>query len=121
MTNAAVWFDIFTLDFDRAVKFYSTILGQDIEVREFNGKNLGFFPIQDNGVGGTIVPPGEDLPSSDGTCIYLNVEGRIDEALEKLEPAGGKILNPKVFVPDFGWIAHIIDSEGNRVGLHSSS
>lgn len=119
MANVINWFDIPTLDFDRAVKFYSTILGAEIKLVPMGNSTVGLFPMDGEGVGGNLNQPGEDLPSVDGTCVYLNVDGRIDEVLEQVEIAGGKILNPKDSLPDVGWIAHIIDTEGNKVGLHS--
>ncbi len=122
VTNAVVWFDLPTADFERAVGFYSTILGEDIRVDEMEGKSYGFFPMVGmEGAGGALVPPGpENHPSENGTRVYLSCEGKIDTVLSRVEAAGGKIIDPKSFMEGAGWIAMIRDTEGNIVGLHSS-
>ena len=121
MRNAIVWFDIPTADFDRAVSFYSTILGEPINVSEHMGEKLGFFRMDpEGGVGGDLVPPGGDnMPSKTGTRVYLNCEGKLDEVISRVEPAGGKVVHPKFSIGEPGWIAFIEDTEGNIVGLHS--
>jgi len=52
--------------------------------------------------------------------IYLNAAPKIDDALARVAKAGGKVVLPKTALPgDMGFYAHMIDSEGNRVGLHA--
>jgi predicted enzyme related to lactoylglutathione lyase len=83
MKNAIAWFDIPTEDFDRAVKFYSEILGSNIRVDTFMDQKLGFFPMEGTkGVGGDLVPPGMgNTPCANGTRPYLSCERIIDEVL----------------------------------------
>lgn len=123
MRNVITWFDLPTADFDRAVKFYSDILGTPINVGDHMGQKLGFFPMEEKEgvVGGALIPSGMGLkPSSEGTRVYLNCEGKLDEMLSRVEGAGGKIIKPKFHIGEPGWIAIIQDSEGNTVVLHSS-
>ena len=121
MTNVVVWFDVPTNDFDRGVKFYSDILGAPVRVQEYEGQKLGFFPMEGEGSGGDIVPPGfGNNPSSTGTRIYLNCEGKLDEVLRRVEKSGGKVVQQPFQIPD-GRIAVIEDTEGNTVGLHSTT
>jgi predicted enzyme related to lactoylglutathione lyase len=121
MKNVITWFDIPTEDFDRAVKFYSAILGKEIRVDTFGGQKLGFFPMDGmEGVGGDLVPPGMgNKPCANGTRVYFSCEGMIDEVIGRIEKAGGKIITPKFKMGDAGWIAIILDTEGNSFGLHS--
>jgi uncharacterized protein len=121
-TNIVVWFDIPTDNFDRAVKFYSDILGTPIKVDTFMGQKLGFFPMEP-GSGGDIVPPNPNhKPSSQGTRIYLNCADKLDEVASRVAKAGGKILQPKFAIGEnMGYIVMIADSEGNHVGLHGSN
>jgi predicted enzyme related to lactoylglutathione lyase len=123
MKNVVSWFDIPTEDFDRAVKFYSEILGKEVRVDSFMGQKLGFFPMDGReGVGGDIVPPGMgNKPCACGTRVYFSCEGVLDEVIARVEKAGGKIVMPKSKIGEAGWIAMILDSEGNSVGLHSFS
>lgn len=122
MDNVIVWFDVPTLDFDRAIKFYSAVLDKEIKPETFQGEKLAFFPMQPKsmGVGGDIMPPSPDFkPSTEGTKVHFSVEGRIDDALAKAEAMGGQIVRPKFMMPDVGYLAMIKDTEGNIVGLHS--
>jgi uncharacterized protein len=120
MKNAIIWFDIPTEDFDRAVKFYSDILGQEIRVDTFMGQKLGFFPMDGlEGVGGALVLPRWAKPCANGTRVYLSCQGIIDDVIGRVEKSGGKIIAPKFELGDRGWIAIIMDTEGNTVGLHS--
>ncbi len=120
MKSAIEWFDIPTSDFDRALKFYSTILGEQLKVTDYQGQKLGFFPMDQNGdVGGDLVPPNpEHVPSDKGSRVYLNCDGKLDEVLGRVEKAGGRIVRPKFSIPDAD-IAMIRDTEGNVVGLSS--
>jgi len=120
MANAVVWFDIPSLDFDRAVKFYSDILGVPITVDTSMGMKLGMFSMEREGVGGDITPPDpSNRPSSMGTRVYLNCEGKLDEVAGRVVKAGGKIIMPKFSIGENGNIVMIADTEGNTVGLHS--
>lgn len=121
MKDAISWFDIPTEDFDRAVKFYSAILGKEVRVDTYMGQKLGFFPMEGReGVGGDLVPPGlGNKPCTNGTRVYLSCEGILDEVIGRVERAGGKIVEPKFKIGEMGWIALIMDTEGNTIGLHS--
>jgi predicted enzyme related to lactoylglutathione lyase len=122
--NVINWFQIPTLDLKRAAKFYSTILGVDVAISDFNGSTMGFFPmvggVNDSGVGGCLMSPiKDDAPSKVGTTVFLACDGQLDVVISKVVSAGGKILMPKTHIGDPGYMAVIEDSEGNRVGLHS--
>ena len=118
MKSAIEWFDIPTANFDRALKFYSTILGEELKVTDYQGQKLGFFPMDQNGeVGGDLVPPSPDFkPSDQGSRVYLNCDGKLDEVIGRVQKAGGKIVRPKFSIPDAD-LAIIRDTEGNVVGL----
>ncbi len=125
--NVISWFHIPTADFNRAVKFYSTILGNPINVMDFNGQKMGFFPMSggpdSDGVGGSLMPPvtHDWQPPQNGTQVFLSCEGVMDAVLGRVEKAGGKILVPRTAMGDPGYFAFIQDTEGNKVGLHSKS
>ncbi len=120
MSNVITWFEIPTSDFDRAVKFYSTILGKEIDVNDRMGQTRGVFPKDGEGAGGDLIPPGNgQYPSATGTRVSLNCEGILDEVIGRVEAAGGHVLQPKMSLGEPGWVAVISDSEGNTVGLHS--
>jgi len=123
MKNAINWFEIPVTDYERAKKFYGTIL--DLEITDYHmpEKNMkyGMFPhdMENNGVGGAIVQMKEMNPSTDGSTVYLNGGDNLNVALGKVEAAGGQVVMPKTDIDENGFIAQFIDTEGNRVALHS--
>jgi len=119
MPNHIVWVDIPVLKLDRAIRFYSAVMGVQIEKVEYPGMSLGSFPHKDGEAAGCLFVSETVKPSAGGPLVYLNVHGRIDEAIEAVEPSGGKIVEPKESIGPFGFRAVILDTEGNRIALHS--
>jgi uncharacterized protein len=124
-TNVLTWFEIPVTDIDRARQFYETIL--DIEmVKRVDGKDEAvFFPhdptiIQATSgrITGVLSKTERNSPSANGTLVYINASPRIQQVLDKVAAAGGKILSPAISMPA-GFIAIILDTEGNRIGLHA--
>ncbi len=121
MANVIHWFEIPSKNFDRACTFYGKIMEWEIQkINHENGIKYGFLPIgtQDE-VGGAIVHGEGFTPSSKGSLIYLNAGADLSIALSKVEKAGGKILKPKTSIGENGYMAQFIDTEGNRMALHS--
>jgi hypothetical protein len=120
MTNAINWFEIPVDDFVRAKKFYETIFGAEILEMPFPNGTYGMLPCDmQNGVGGGLVKGEGYTPSDKGTIVYLNGGEDLSIPLSKIEQSGGKILMPKTSLGENGFMAHFIDTEGNRVALHS--
>ncbi len=119
--SALTWFEIPCADFDRARRFYETILDAPMPVRAFGGAQIAMFPYAGGGVGGCIDAGSDAKPGDAGTVIYLDVEGRFDRTLELVEQAGGRIVSPKTHLPEIGFVAQVLDSEGNRVGVHAKT
>jgi uncharacterized protein len=119
MANQIVWCDIPVSDLDRAIKFYSAVLGQDVKKQDLPGMTIGILPHNDGEVGGCLFASPEAKPSDAGVMIYVNAGGRLDDALAAVTSNGGKILQPKHPIGPFGFRAIVLDSEGNRIALHS--
>jgi len=119
MANQIVWCDIPVSDLDRAIKFYSAVLGQDVKKQEFPGTLMGILPHNDGEVGACLFTSADEKPTESGAMIYLNANGRLDEALSAVTRNGGKIVQPKHPIGPFGFRAIVLDSEGNRIALHS--
>jgi predicted enzyme related to lactoylglutathione lyase len=119
MANQCVWFDIPVLDLDRAIKFYSAMLGTPVKKEQFPGMTFGLLPHQGEEVGGCLCVMENVKPSAQGPLLYLNAEGRLDQALAATQSNGGKVLQPKHQIGPYGFRAIILDSEGNRIALHS--
>lgn len=120
MANTVVWFDVPCLDLDRAVKFYSAVLGKTVKKESFPGMSIGVFPHEGHDVGGCLFTKTEEKPSPYGPLLYLNAQGRLDDAIAAVEPNGGKVLQAKHQIGPHGYRAIILDSEGNRLALHSA-
>lgn len=121
--NAISWFEIPATDLDRATKFYEVIFGVTLFPMDLPNIKMRMFPLEDMmGVGGAVVDSGgfHKPSSSDGPLIYLNGNPDVQQVLDKVEAAGGSIMLPKTEIsPEYGFMAVIIDTEGNRIGLHS--
>ena len=80
---------------------------------------FGLLPHEGQSVGGCLVVTPDNPPSDHGILVYLNCDGRLDEAIAAVAPGGGEVLQEKHQIGPHGWRAVIRDSEGNRVALHS--
>ena len=119
MANQFVWVDIPVLKLDRAIRFYSALIGMEVEKNEYPGMTIGTFPHKDGEAGGCLYISETVKPSADGPLVYLNVHGRLDEALEAATATGGTVLQPKEPIGPYGYRAVVLDTEGNRIALHS--
>ena len=124
MKSAISWFEIPATDLDRAQKFYETIFSFSMIPLEMDKFRMQMFPIdnQMEGIGGALVNVQDFYKSSatDGVLIYLNANPDVQNVLDNVEKAGGKISVPKTEIsPEYGFMAVILDTEGNRIGLHS--
>ena len=120
--NALSWFEIHAADFDRARTFYQTILDERLEESPMPGGRMAMFSFDlESGVGGAVTKMEGCAPGGAGTIVYLNVDGKLDAVLSRIPKAGGKIVRERMPIPPHGFIALFQDSEGNTVGLHSTS
>lgn len=121
-TPALCWFEIPTADFDRAKAFYEALLGSPIERMEMGPVTMGFLPPVDGATTGAIVHADENKPSAEGVTVYFSGGDDLTEVLNRVEPAGGTVVVPKTEIGEgFGFFALFMDTEGNRVGLHSNT
>jgi len=121
--NPVVWFEIYVNDLDRAVSFYENVLlirfedksdlsNDTIQMKRFPGD------MENYGAGGALAKVDDIEPSSGGSIIYFGCED-CKEPESRVEPNGGKILQPKMSIGKNGFISIIMDSEGNSIGFHS--
>ncbi len=118
--HAISWFEIPVTDFARAKAFYEAVLVRPVEVMTMGPSTMGFLSTSPDAVGGAIVHGDGTAPSQSGTLVYLNGGDDLAAMLARVEPAGGQVAVPKTEIGNgFGFFAHFVDTEGNRVGLHS--
>lgn len=123
-SNILGWFEIPVADMDRAIKFYQTVFNIELAHQPFGELDMAWFPFTPNGSGaaGSLVYHKEFYkPSTDGTLVYLMSQtGDLSDELSRIEGAGGQVLVPKTLIAEnYGYMAVFLDSEGNRVALHS--
>lgn len=113
------WFEIPALNLYRAVAFYNYIYKIKMETMETHGYSMALFPA-DNGIGGAIVVGEGSIPSATGTLVYLNAGKDLAPVLARVEEAGGRVILAKTLISEEdGYFALFIDTEGNKLALHS--
>lgn len=119
--HALNWFEIHAANLQRAKRFYETILQismEEVKLGEMTEALFSFDRTQ-GGIGGSILESNTPPPGGGGTLIYLNVDGDLDEVLNRVSGAGGTVTKPRTAIGPYGFIGIIKDTEGNSIGLHS--
>jgi len=124
-TNVLTWFEIPVTDINRAKTFYETILDIEMVKRADGNDESVFFPYNpkviqatSGRVTGVLSKTDRNSPSNHGTMVYINASPDLQAVVDRVKPAGGKIIVPRMEIPA-GVIAIIVDSEGNKIGLHA--
>ena len=117
--HTIAWVDIPVIDLNRAVVFYEAVLAEPVQKKSEHGFEFGLLPHFDDNVSGCLCVMNDRQPSRDGFLVYLNVEGRLTEALDAVRAAGQEVLVEKEQVGPYGHRAIILDTEGNAVALYS--
>jgi len=123
VANQVVWFDMPVTDLDRSIRFYEAVLGAAPHREQVSGFSFAVLPHEEGGVSGCLTPAGDggsqNRPSDHGPLLYFNCQGRLEDAIAAVVPNGGKVLQPKHPIGPYGFRALVLDSEGNRIALHS--
>lgn len=118
--NRIVWVDIPVADLSRAAAFYRSVLKCEVHTQESDESS--FCVIASNGGNsGCLILNESQAEGSNGVLIYLNVEGRIRDAITQAELNGGKVIQRIHTIHPHGFRAIVLDSEGNRIALHSTT
>ncbi len=128
-SNMVSWFEVPVTDMQRAVKFYSEVFNIKIAIHEMGPLVMGWFPFAEDqnrpGAAGSLVLHKDSYkPSAEsGVLVYFSSRtGDLSDELGRIEAVGGKVLQPKTQISEeYGYMALFIDSEGNRVALHSNN
>ena len=121
-TNAVNWFEIPVTNLERAKGFYEQVTGNELSVQEQFGNKMAWFPMKQDAIGctGALIQGESYVPSATGSVVYFSVQD-LEESLKVAVRNGGEVLVPKTPIGEFGFIAQLKDTEGNRVALHSES
>jgi hypothetical protein len=121
MKNNITWFDVPVTDLDRAIRFYSAVLGSPVTKEKAGSIPIGMLPTPDGQKMGCLVSGNEAKPSLNGVMIWFDVDGRLEESVTAVTANGGKILGDIHAIGDYGYRAEVQDSEGNRIALYSNT
>ncbi len=116
--NRAVWIDIPVRNLERAVVFYQNVLAVKVSVETFGETRFAVLEHED-GNGGCLIEDANGISSTQGILVYMNVHGRIQDAIAKVTQQGGEVVEPIHSIGPHGFRALALDSEGNRIALHS--
>ncbi len=118
--NLVNWFEIPVTDFERAKKFYGSLFNIELQELPMPNMKLAAFPMIQGGENstGAIVQAEHYEPSTKGSLVYFTCED-VENQLKKVVDLGGELILPKTSIGEHGFIGHFIDSEGNKVALHS--
>ena len=124
--NTLCWTDIPVTNLGRAIEFYSAVLGNEVSKMSEAGFEYGLLPHEEQNSSGCLCigsdsAGSKNKPSQNGPLIYLSVEGRLNDAVKAARANGGKVLQDKHQIGPHGFRAIVVDSEGNRIALHSSA
>lgn len=118
--NMVSWFEIPVSDFERALKFYETIFDFKLEVTDIDSYKMAFLPAYEGKVSGAICYGEGYIPSGAGSLLYLNANPDLNLVVDRAAQNGGRIIVPKTLISsEVGYYAFIVDTEGNRIALHS--
>ena len=119
-TNMVHWFEIPTANLDNAKMFYESVFQVPLTRVSMDDAEMEWFPqapMGCPGATGALIHTTDFTPAKHGTVVYLTVHS-LDDTLERTKQYGGKIFKDKADIGEYGYIAIIEDSEGNRVGVH---
>ncbi|MGV6851367.1 MAG: VOC family protein [bacterium] len=118
--NRVVWFDIPVADLERAAAFYAEVLNIKVDLIETQGFKFAVLE-HEEGNGGCLLPNQNDISAQQGIMVYFNVNGRLQSAVTQVEVKGGQVVQPIHAIGPHGFRAVVLDSEGNRIVLHSET
>jgi predicted enzyme related to lactoylglutathione lyase len=121
-SNSLNWFEIPVTDMGRAKHFYQVAFGIHMEETNMADTEMAMFPwAPDSGkANGALVKSAYHKPSTDGVMVYLNANPDLQPVLDRISGEGGQVIMQKTFIDEnTGYMAFFIDTEGNRIGLHS--
>jgi predicted enzyme related to lactoylglutathione lyase len=118
--NPVNWFEIAVVDLDRAKKFYGAVFQTEFQDLDMGPTKMALFAMDVDkfGAGGSLLLADEAKPSADGTTIYFQCDDVANESA-RVEANGGTLVFPKMDIGEFGFVSQFMDTEGNRIGLHS--
>lgn len=120
--NPIVWCEIYVQDMDRAKQFYESVFEvklEKLESPENSEIEMWAFPMTMDTVGasGALVKMEGVESGGSSTIPYFHCD-EVSLESERVVTAGGQIHKPKMSIGQYGFMALVLDTEGNMIGLH---
>ncbi len=116
--NFTVWAEIPVTDMDRAIAFYGKVFDTELNKDETGPNPVAMFPTSNpTGVAGHLYP-GKPAPDGTGPTIHLACPDTLEDALERVTKAGGRVVSDPISIPA-GRFAYCLDPDGNSIGVFS--
>jgi len=120
VNNPVGWFEIYVQDMPRAKKFYESVFQVRLERLSSPKIEMWGFPssMERTGASGSLVVMEGVASGGNSTLVYFSCDDCAVEAA-RVTSFGGKLHREKISIGQYGFIALVVDTEGNMFGLHS--
>jgi hypothetical protein len=116
------WIEIPVHDLERAMVFYQRVLNLvPTPVIEGDGRRITVLPSVDGTAGVSLNQTANFVPSDQGVLVYFHLDTDLQQILDRVELAGGTIIDPKHLRSIGGYFAIVKDSEGNLFALNAAA
>jgi predicted enzyme related to lactoylglutathione lyase len=120
LNGLPVWYELLTTDMKAAGRFYANIVGWTTKSFPNAPQPYDFFERSgDVGVGGVMnIPPGMNFPPH--WEMYIAV-AKVEDAVARIERAGGKALSPLIDIPNVGRMRTMLDPQGGVFAIFEAA
>jgi hypothetical protein len=120
VNNPVGWFEIYVQDMPRAKGFYESVFQVKLERLSSPDTEMWGFPMsmERTGASGSLVKMKGVASGGNSTMVYFSCADCAVEAA-RVPTYGGKVHREKMSIGQYGFIALVMDTEGNMIGLHS--
>ncbi len=116
MPSRVIFFELPTVNSATSRKFYETVFGW--EFAQYGDAQMDYWLVRTGaqetpGIDGAVGGPANQFKSAINTVGVDN----LDEAIQKVQANGGKVVAPKMEISNMGWVAYIREPGGAILGM----
>ena len=120
MRNQAIRFEIPAKDIERAAKFYSGVFRSQMHIQRTGSSLMGYIPNDGCACKSKLIYTERHQSSENGVLVYISSGSDLNTILRRVPSAGGEVVVPKTLITrEIGYFGVFLDTEGNRLALHS--
>ena len=114
--GAFSWFELTTSDPKEAGRFYSTLLGWQLQDMDMGTGKYTVINVGGGGIGGITATPSNAASMPPAWGGYVTVDD-VDAVTQRVEGLGGRVLLAPMDIPTVGRFATIMDPQGATLSL----